>query len=571
MKKFLEYLKPYTKESILGPIGKLCEATLELIVPLVIASIIDNGISKGDTTHTVSMVALLILLGVLGLGFSVLAQYFSAKAAVGFVTSARHSLYSHIQTLSYSDLDRLGTSNMIALMTNDTSRVQSGINLALRLLLRSPFVVFGSMIMAFTIDAEAGGVFAITIPLLAIVIFGIMFITTPMHKRVQSGVDKILKRTRANLSGVRVIRAFGNEERELEFFTKENSVLTSEQKRTGRVSSLLNPLTYVIINLGVILLIYVGAIKVDTGTLTQGEVVALYNYTAQILVELIKLANMIISISKALASWSRIASVFEIKSSQVFGERVIGEGGECAIEFRGVSLKYAQSSDNSLENLNFKVLRGQTVGIIGGTGSGKTSLANLIPRFYDATEGEIVLDGIPVSNYSKEALAIKIGVVPQKATLISGTVRENLLFGSETTDDELWHALAIAQADGFIAEKGGLDIKVEAGGENFSGGQRQRLTIARALVRNPEILILDDCASALDFATDAALRSALKSASENTTTLIISQRAASVMNADNILVLDDGKIANTGTHDELLQSSVIYREIYESQFKGGSV
>ncbi len=571
MKKFLEYLKPYTKESIFGPLGKLCEATLELIVPLVIASIIDRGIGQKDTGHTAVMVLVLVLLGVLGLGFSVLAQYFSAKAAVGFVTSARHSLYTHIQTLSYSELDRLGTSNMISRMTSDTSRVQSGINLALRLLLRSPFVVFGSMIMAFTIDAEAGTVFAVTIPLLALIIFGIMLITTPMHKRVQSGVDKILSKARANLSGVRVIRAFGKEEDEICAFDGENARLTHEQKRTGRVSSLLNPLTYVIINLGVILLIYTGAVKVDAGTLTQGEVVALYNYTAQILVELIKLANMIISISKAVASWSRISAVFEIKSSQSYGERYEGAGSDYAIEFENVSLKYAQTSENSLENLSFKIKKGETVGIIGGTGSGKSSLVNLIPRFYDASEGAVTLDGAPIKEYSKEALGRKISVTPQKAVLISGTVRENLLFGGNADDRTLWSALKTAQADKFIKEKGGLDARVEAGGKNFSGGQRQRLTIARALVKKPEILILDDSASALDFATDAALRQALKASLEDTTVLVVSQRAASVMQADNILVLDDGKIVESGTHEALLMNNGIYREIYDSQFKGGSV
>jgi len=566
--RLLKYLKPYTKESILGPLGKLCEATLELIVPLVIAAIIDRGIGGGDTGYIWLMTGVLALLGVVGLLFSIFAQYFSAKAAVGFVTSVRHSLYCHIQTLSYNDIDKLGTSSMITKMTTDASRVQSGLNLALRLLLRSPFVVFGAMIMAFTIDARAGSVFAIVIPLLAIVVFGIMLITMPMHKRVQVGVDKILGRTRSNLRGARVIRAFGMEDEQKSDFFSENAALTSSQTKAGHISALLNPLTFVIINLGIVFLIYTGAIRVDSGDLTQGQVIALYNYMSQILIELIKLANMIISISKALASASRISSVFDIKSSQSYGEATTGVGAASLIEFSGVSLKYASASENSIEGVSFTVKRGDTVGIIGGTGSGKTSLINLIPRLYDATEGEILLDGISIKEYSKSALTEKIGLVPQKAVLFSGTLRDNLTFGAEgATDEDIFAALRVAQADGVVLDKGGLDGKVEALGANFSGGQKQRLTIARALVKKPEILILDDSASALDFATDAALRLAIREASRDMTTFIVSQRTSSVMYADKIIVMDDGAAVGIGTHGELLESCPIYREIYDSQFR----
>lgn len=568
MKRLLKYLKPYTKESILGPLGKLCEATLELIVPLVIAAIIDRGIGEGDTGYIWIMTGVLAALGVVGLLFSIIAQYFSAKAAVGFVTYVRHSLYSHIQTLSYNDIDKLGTSTMITRMTTDASKVQSGLNLALRLLLRSPFVVFGAMIMAFTIDARAGSVFAVVIPLLAVVIFGIMLITMPMHKRVQGGVDKILGRTRANLGGARVIRAFGMEEDQKAAFVSENASLTASQTRAGHISALLNPLTFVIINLGIVFLIYTGAIRIDSGDLTQGQVIALYNYMSQILIELIKLANMIISISKALASASRISSVFDIQSTQSFGERTEGLGGEIMVELSGVSLKYANAAESSVEHVSFKARRGETVGVIGGTGSGKSSLINLIPRFYDATEGEVLLDGVPIKSYSKEAITKKIGIVPQKAVLFGGTIRDNLTFGkADATDEEIMAALRIAQAEGVVMDKGGLDGRVETLGANFSGGQKQRLTIARALVKRPEILILDDSASALDFATDAALRSAIREASADMTTFIVSQRTASVMYADKIIVMDDGEAVGIGTHEQLLESCSVYREIYDSQFR----
>ena len=567
LKRLKKHLKPYIKESIGGPLGKLCEATLELIVPLVVASIIDNGITGGDRGHVISMVLVLIALGAVGLGFSIAAQYFSAKAAVGFTTSVRHELYKHIQTLSYSDIDNIGTSTIITRMTTDSSRVQAGLNLALRLLLRSPFVVFGAMIMAFAIDSSAGAVFAITIPLLAIVVFGIMLITMPMYKRVQEGVDKILGKTRANLGGVRVIRAFGMEDSEIAEFVSSNERLTAAQKKAGGISALMNPLTYVIINLGILLLIHTGALKVNSGALTQGEVIALYNYMSQILIELVKMANMIISISKALASASRISSVFDIKPSQSFGKRLDGEIYDIAVEFKNVSLRYSEEADNSLEGISFKVKRGETIGIIGGTGSGKSSLVNLIPRFYDATEGEVLIDGAPAQEYGKGALINKIGIVPQKAVLFSGSIRENLCWRAEGDDEALMRALRIAQAERVVADKGGLDARIEAGGRNFSGGQRQRLTIARALVGSPEILILDDSASALDYATDAALRKSIREGLDNMTVFIVSQRAASVMHADKIIVMDDGRISDIGSHGELLERSAVYREIYDSQFR----
>ena len=567
MKKLAKYLKGYIPETILGPLGKLCEATLELIVPLIIASLIDRGIGGGDNKHIIAMSFTLVLLGLIGLGFSVVAQYFSAKAAVGFITKTRHALFCHLGTLSYSDIDRIGTSTMITRMTADMSKLQTGLNLALRLLLRSPFVVFGAMIMAFTIDTKAGLTFAVTIPLLSVVVFGIMILTMPLYKKVQGGVDKILTKTRENLSGVRVIRAFGKEESEVARFKEENEELTNVQKRVGKVSALLNPLTYVIINFGIIYLIYVGALRVESGDLTQGEVIALYNYMSQILVELIKLANLIITISKAIASASRISSVLDIKPSQRFGERVSGIGSEYAVEFKNVALKYSNASENSVEGISFTARHGETVGIIGGTGSGKTSLINMIPRFYDATEGEILIDGSPINEFTKDSLIAKIGIVPQKAVLFSGTIKDNLLIGrAEATDEEMNKAIDAAQARDVVESKGGLDARVEGGGKNFSGGQRQRLTIARALVKHSDILILDDSTSALDYYTDMKLRVAIRSLEENPTIFIISQRASSIMHADKIIVLDDGKIQGIGTHDELLSSSEVYREIYESQY-----
>ena len=567
MKKLLKYLKNYTKETILGPLFKLFEATLELIVPLVIAAIIDRGIANADTSYIIKMCLLLALLGLVGLGFSITAQYFAAKASVGFVTEIKMGLFSHMQKLSYSDIDTLGTSTMITRMTTDASRVQTGVNLTLRLLLRSPFVVFGAMIMAFSIDTESGVTFAVTIPALSVIVFGIMAVTTPLYKKVQGALDGILNKTRENLSGARVVRAFGKEDDEIRSFREENERLTTSQKKAGHISALMNPLTYVVINLGIIFLIYVGALRVDAGELTQGEVIALYNYMSQILVELVKLANLIISITKALASASRISSVFDIEPTQTFGTVTEGRA-EISVEFRNVSLCYKNAAESSLMGISFKAHRGETVGIIGGTGSGKSSLVNLIPRFYDATDGEVIIDGVPIKEYTKDALISKIGVVPQRAVLFRGSIRDNMRWGAQdATDEEIMDAIKIAQATEVVEGKGGLDGEVSGGGKNFSGGQRQRLTIARALVGKPEILILDDSASALDFATDAALRSAIRNMSGDTTVFIVSQRAASVMYADKIIVLDDGEAVGIGTHDELMESSLVYREIYDSQFK----
>ncbi|MBO5207201.1 MAG: ABC transporter ATP-binding protein [Clostridia bacterium] len=571
MKRLLKYLRGYEKETVLAPLGKLCEATLELIVPLIIAAIIDRGIANGDRGYTVLMSLLLMLLGAVGLGFSVVAQYFAAKASVGFITATRRAMFTRLETLSYADADSLGTSTMITRMTADATKLQTGVNLTLRLLLRSPFVVFGAMIMALIIDVEAGLSFALVIPLLSVVVFGIMLVSMPLYKKVQGGVDKILSRTRDNLSGVRCVRAFGKEERETIKFREENATLTAAQNRVGRISALMNPLTYVIINLGIVLLIYTGALRVDSGELTQGEVIALYNYMSQILVELIKLANLIITISRALASGSRIADVLELQSSQKFGEREVGVSPECAVQLKSASLRYGRASEDSLSGISLSAMRGETVGIIGGTGSGKSSLVNLIPRLYDATGGEVLIEGSPISEFSKEALTRKIGIVPQRATLFAGSVADNMRIGArEATDEEINEALLAAQAIDFVNEKGGLSAEIEAGGRNLSGGQKQRLTIARALVKKPEILILDDSASALDYATDARLRRAISDFSKDMTVFIVSQRAASVMHADKILVLDDGHAVAEGTHRELLDSSEVYREIYETQFGEGA-
>ena len=569
MKRLFKHLRGYTAASVFGPLFKLLEATLELIVPLVIAKIVDVGIAGGDHSYILIMCLVLVGLGIVGLIFSVTAQYLCARASVGFITGVRREMFEHVGRLSYVDLDRLGTSTLITRMTTDASRVQTGLNLTLRLLLRSPFVVFGAMIMAFAIDVPSGVSFAVTIPLLSIVIFGIMLITTPLFKKVQGGVDKILKRTRENLSGARVVRAFAREDDEIRAYQSENEALTVAQKRAGHVSALLNPLTYVIINLGIIFLIYVGAIRVDSGELTQGEVLALYNYMSQILVELIKLANLIISITKALASASRIGAVLATEPSQVYGEVKEGVSDAPAVEMRGVSLRYSGAGEESLSDITFTAHRGETIGIIGGTGSGKSSLINLIPRFYDATEGEVRAFGIPVSDYACGALTDKIAVVPQRAVLFSGTVRDNLTWRRpHATDEELYRALDIAGAREFVEEKGGLSARTEGGGKNFSGGQRQRLTIARALVGNPDILILDDSTSALDYATDLKVRTALRTL-KDTTVFIVSQRTASVMSADKIIVLDDGRVTDIGTHEELLSTSLVYREIYDSQFMGG--
>ncbi|MBQ8302509.1 MAG: ABC transporter ATP-binding protein [Clostridia bacterium] len=568
MKKLTKYLKGYIKETILGPLFKLFEATLELIVPLIIASIIDVGIESGNKGHIALMCGLLVLLGFVGLGFSLTAQYFAAKASVGFVTGVKRGLYKHLQSLSYSDMDRIGTSTMITRMTADASKVQTGLNLTLRLLLRSPFVVFGAMIMAFSIDREAGINFGLTILGLSIIVFGVMLITMPMYKKVQGGVDKILSKTRENLAGVRVIRAFGMENSELSEFKNENSALTRSGVRAGSVSALMNPLTYVIINVGIIVLIGSGAVKVDSGELTQGQVIALYNYMSQILVELVKLANLIVSVSKALASAARISSIFDITPSQKFGTKTDGINSENSVEFSNVCLSYNESGEKSLEDISFTVKKGETIGIIGGTGSGKTSLINLIPRFYDATEGNVKINGVNVTDYSREALINKISIVPQRAVLFSGTIRDNMKWGkTDATDEEILQAIKSAQAADVVNAKGGLDSRIEAGGSNLSGGQRQRLTIARALVGNPEILILDDSASALDYATDAALRASIRELPGDKTVFIVSQRAASVMHADRIIVLEDGHTVGIGAHTDLMNTCSVYREIYDSQFR----
>ena len=567
MKRLLKYLKSYKKECVLGPLFKMFEATLELIVPLVIAAIVDRGIGNESPGFIAKACLFLLLLGVVGLGFSLTAQYFSAKAAVGFVGKLRYALFEKVGTLSYSDIDELGTSTLITRMTQDASKVQSGLNLTLRLLLRSPFVVFGAMIMAFTVDVRSALTFAAVIPLLSIVVFGIMLITMPLYKKAQKGTDKLLGRTRENLSGVRVIRAFRQEDEECDAFKGENDVLTAVQRRVGRISALMNPMTYVLINVAILLLIHTGAIEVKHGNLTQGEVVALYNYMSQILVELIKLANLIISITKALASASRIADVLDIEPTEDMGTLTKGKNSDVAVEFKNASLIYSGSSEPSLENITFSAKRGETIGIIGGTGSGKTSLINMIGAFYKATSGEVLVDGIEVSEYSRDALRAKIGVVPQAAVLFNGTIRENMLWGNDgATDEEIAAAVHTAQATDVVESKGGLDAMIEQGGKNLSGGQKQRLTIARALVRRPEILILDDSASALDYATDAALRSAIKDIDGNTTVFIVSQRASSIMHADKIIVLDDGSSVGIGTHEELLNSCPVYREIYATQF-----
>ena len=567
MKRLLKYLKSYKKECVLGPLFKMFEATLELIVPLVIAAIVDQGIGDGSTSFVIKASLFLLLLGAVGLAFSLTAQYFSARAAVGFVGKLRYALFEKVGTLSYSDIDELGTSTLITRMTQDASKVQNGLNLTLRLLLRSPFVVFGAMIMAFTVDVKSALSFALVIPLLSIVVFGIMLITMPLYKKAQKGTDKLLGRTRENLSGVRVIRAFGNEDEEIEAFKSENNILTAVQRRVGRISALMNPLTYILINIAILLLIHTGAMQVSRGELTQGQVVALYNYMSQILVELIKLANLIISITKALASASRIADVLDIVPTENMGTLTIGKDTEVAVEFKNATLTYRGSGEPSLEDISFIARRGDTVGIIGGTGSGKSSLVNMIPAFYKATDGEVLVNGVEVSEYTPEALRSLVGIVPQSAALVSGTIRDNMRWGNENaTDEEILEAIETAQAGDIVKAKGGLDAKIEQGGRNLSGGQKQRLTIARALVKKPEILILDDSASALDYATDASLRRAIRELDGKTTVFIVSQRASSIMHADKIIVLDDGRAVGVGTHQELIDSCPIYREIYETQF-----
>ena len=570
MKRLGVYLKPYTLESILGPLFKLLEALLELLVPLVVADIIDTGIGAGDSGFIVKRCLLLIGLGLLGLASSVTAQYFAAKAAIGFTASVRHALFGKVQSLSYAELDKLGTSTLMTRMTSDMNQVQTGLNLALRLLLRSPFVVFGAMIMAFTIDVKSAWVFAVIIPLLFAVVFGIMFSCIPLYKKVQGRLDGVLGAAKENLAGVRVIRAFGKEKQETESFENKSGELLSSQLFVGKISALLNPVTYVMINLAIIAVLRVGGGQVYKGILTQGQVLALYNYMSQILVELIKMANLILSMTKAAASAKRVAAILALESSlNVPQENPEEPKAAPAVEFDGVTFTYPTGGAPALSDISFTLEHGKTLGIIGGTGSGKSTLIGLIPRFYDVQKGSVKVDGCDVRQYPLETLRRKIGLVPQKALLFKGTIRKNLLWGDEgATDDEIRDALKAAQAQEVVDGKPeGLDYEVETGGRNFSGGQRQRLTIARALVRKPEVLILDDSASALDFATDAALRHALRELPWKPAVVIISQRTASIRFADEILVLDDGRLAGRGTHDELLQTCDVYREIYESQFK----
>ena len=574
MKRLMMYLKDYKKESILAPLFKLLEAFFELMVPLVMANIIDYGISNRNMGYIGKMGLLLLLLGVVGLASSITAQFFAAKAAVGFSTKLRQALFDHIEDLSFTDIDKAGTSTMITRMTSDVNQVQSGINMTLRLFLRSPIIVFGAMIMAFTIDVKCALIFVVAIPLLSIVVFGIILSTIPMYKKVQSRLDQVLGITRENLTGVRVIRAFHQEAKEEERFRENNEALSAMQIFVGKISACMNPVTYVIVNGAIIALIYTGAVQVNIGNLSQGEVVAIINYMNQILVELVKLANLIVTMTKALACAERVASVFDIGADAAYvgaqNQKLADKVDKSApfLDFKHVSLTYQGAGAPTLQDMNFTVNRGDTVGIIGGTGSGKTSLVNLIPGFYPATEGEILLEGRDIRTMSDEELRGRIGVVPQKAVLFKGTIRSNLQWGKpDATEEEMWKALELAQASEVVDGKPGkLDATVAQNGKNFSGGQRQRLTIARALVRNPEILILDDSASALDYATDAKLRAAIRTLEDKTTTFIVSQRASTIRHADKIIVLDDGEIAGVGTHDELLKDCTVYQEIYYSQY-----
>lgn len=577
MKSLMKYLKDYKKECVLSPLFKLLEATFELFVPLVMAAVIDKGIGHADKPYIVKMCLVLIALGIIGLVCSITAQFFAAKAAVGFATKLRHALFGHIQLLSFSEIDTLGTSTLITRMTSDVNQVQNGVNLVLRLLLRSPFVVVGAMVMAFTIDVKAALIFVVAIPLLCIVVFAIMFVSIPLYKKVQAGLDRVLLGTRENLTGVRVIRAFNKEKDEVERFNESNAALTKIQMYVGRISALMNPITYIIINGGIVALIYVGAIRVDSGAISQGQVVALVNYMSQILVEVVKVANLIISCTKALASANRIESIFDVKASVCDKTEVMlgDNSSEYAVEFNNVYLKYKDAGEDALSNIDFKVKRGETVGIIGGTGCGKSSIVNLIPRFYDATGGEVKVNGVNVKDQPVEKLRDIVGMVMQKAVLFKGTIRDNMKWGNENaTDTEIYEALDISQSREFVEQKPDkLDEMIEQGGKNLSGGQKQRLTIARALVKKPQILILDDSASALDFATDAKLRKAIASMEGKMTVFIVSQRTSSIQHADKIVVLDDGQIVMIGTHEELLEKCEEYREIHYSQIskdeKGG--
>ncbi len=577
MKKLLIYLRDYKKESVLGPLFKLLEASFELIVPLVVASMIDVGIGTGNKGYILKMCLIMAVLGLVGLVCSVTAQYFAAKAAVGFATGLRHGLFEHIEKLSFSQMDQEGTSTLITRMTSDINQVQSGVNLVLRLFLRSPFIVFGAMIMAFTVDVKAALVFVVVIPVLSVIVFGIMLISIPLFKKVQGALDQVLGVTRENLTGVRVIRAFGEEETQIQRFDEKTDALRRMQMAAARISALMNPLTYIVVNFGLVALIYTGALRVEAGILSQGQVVALVNYMSQILVELVKLANLIITVTKAFACGNRIQSIFEIPAGMDEGAGS-GDAGKAVpsgqnltgtVEFDHVSLRYHKGGEEALTDIHFKAGRGDTIGIIGGTGSGKSSLVNLIPRFYDVEKGCVKVDGRDVRNYDLTELRDKIGVVMQKAVLFKGTIKDNLLWGNENASDEdLWEALKIAQAEEFVLQKkDGLCEMIEQEGRNLSGGQKQRLSIARALVKKPEILILDDSASALDYATDAALRKSLKEMPGETTVFIVSQRASSLMHADRIIVLDDGNVAGMGTHEELLKSCEVYQEIYYSQFE----
>ena len=567
MKKLLKYMQGYGKECFLGPLFKLLEASFELFIPLVVASLVDQGIGRGDQRYVVRMCVVMIALGIIGLVCAVTAQYFAARAAVGFSSRIRHAVMSHILSLSYAQIDRLGTSTMVTRMTSDINQVQNGVNLTLRLLLRSPFVVFGAMFMAFTIDFQAALVFLGLIVLLCFVVFGIMLVTMPMHKGVQASLDAVTASTRQNLSGVRVLRAFRMEDIEADSFEEKTRQLAQNQLFVGRISSLMNPITLILVNLAVVILINVGAIKVDAGILTQGLVIALYNYMSQILVELVKMANLIITLTKAFACGNRLQDILAMEPSQINGSQYADQlRGE--VEFRDVTAIYQGAGDPSLEHISFHAAPGSTIGVIGGTGSGKTTLVNLIPRLYDSANGQVLLDGIAATEYDMDSLRSKIGIVPQKAVLFKGTIRENLLWGNpDATDQDLWNALDMAQAREVVKDKEGeLDAIVEQGGVNFSGGQRQRLTIARALVRKPRILILDDSASALDYATDARLRTAIRNRTDAPTTFIVSQRASSVRYADEILVLEDGELVGKGTHETLLERCSVYQEIYYSQF-----
>lgn len=585
MKKLLRYLKDYKLESIMGPLFKMLEASFELFVPLVMAKIIDIGIKNGDTGYILKMGGVLILLGVVGLSCSLTAQYFSARAAVGFGTELRGDLFRHINGFSYSEIDTVGTATLVTRMTSDANQVQNGVNMVLRLFLRSPFIVFGAMVMAFTIDVKSALIFVVAIPLLSLVVFGILIVSMPLYKKVQRQLDKVLLTTRENLLGARVVRAFNRQQDECRKFDGENGLLVQFQVFVGKISALMNPITYIIINGAIIVLIWTGAWQVESGIITQGEVVALVNYMSQILVELVKLANLIIIISKSLASANRISSVFDMPASLIErkAHACIGKSGmvknrgdmppanawvgQSKVEFRNLGFVYAGANEESLEGITFTAKKGQTIGIIGGTGSGKSTLVNMIPGFYDATTGAVLVDGVDVKEYPFETLREKIGIVPQKAVLFQGTIRDNMRWGKENaTDEEIYKALRTAQAEAFVEEKNqGLDFKILQGGKNLSGGQKQRLTIARALVKQPEILIMDDSASALDFATDAALRRAIKEHTEDMTVFIVSQRASSIRGADRILVLDDGQLAGSGTHRELLKKCEVYREICLSQ------